>query len=146
MALTVFRASTDVCNDFVTFSMSLATLTSHTCIIFILGSPSTILVRKTRTCSCSLSQKQTLKQHCRERFCISSPYTRRDESRMHLNESNNNKQLQVTFSLWLVTLVFVPGRDCDRASGRPLYHYQLIRVVVCFIMQQKVLNCPLFNL
>lgn len=48
--------------------------------------------------------------------------------------------------LCLGTLVFLPGRGCDGTSGRPLYCYQLIWVFMRVIMQQKVLDRPLFNL
>lgn len=42
--------------------------------------------------------------------------------------------------------VFVPGWGCHRTSGRSFNYYQLIRVVMCLIMEQKVLDGPLFDL
>lgn len=42
--------------------------------------------------------------------------------------------------------MFVPGWDCHGTLGGPLHHYQLIRVVMCLIMKQEVLDGSLFNL
>lgn len=60
--------------------------------------------------------------------------------------SRDMKRMRHGYVAVILVWMYVPSRCGNRALGWPLHHYELIWVVQCSVVNQQVLNCPLFNL